>query len=354
MPERTSPADAWLVCLPESAGSALYGMVDVLAATGLLWSELSRVAPGVPRIRPRLVSIQREPFKCGNAIPVEPEASIAEVPAPPIVIVTELWLAPDDDLSDRYDDLKAWLRTCYAGGAAIYSACSGAILLAASGLLDGREATSHWGYQDLFHRAFPRVRFNPAPPLCVADRTGRIVTAGGASSWHDLALHVISRHASPGDALQIAKVYLMKWHSEGQLPYATLVRRVDHADSVVRRAEAWLGQHYTKPDPVSGVVAACGIPERSLKRRFKAATGVSVMDYSQNLRVEAAKRLLETGEQPVDEIAEAVGYGNHAFFRRIFRRGTGLSPGEYRRMFGPFLELGATSVEPRSGALTEG
>src|SRR5690606_28116989 len=203
-------------------------------------------------IRPHLVSIRREPFKCGNAIPVEPEASIAEVPSPPIVIVTELWLSPDDDLSDRYGDLKAWLRACHAGGTAVYSACSGAILLAASGLLDGREATSHWGYQDLFRRAFPMVRFNPAPALCIADPGGRIVTAGGASSWHDLALHVIARHASPGEALEIAKVYLMKWHAAGQLPYATLVRRIDHADSVVRRAETWLARHYAGPDPVSG------------------------------------------------------------------------------------------------------
>jgi transcriptional regulator GlxA family with amidase domain len=198
------------------------------------------------------------------------------------------------------------------------------------------------------------VRFNPAPALCIADRTGRIVTAGGTSSWHDLALHVIARHASPGEALQIAKVYLMKWHTEGQLPYATLVRRVDHADSVVRRAEAWLARNYAMPDPVSGVVAACGIPERSLKRRFKAATGVTVIEYSQNLRVEAAKRLLETGKEAVDEIAESVGYGNHAFFRRIFKRCTGLTPGEYRRMFSPFLDLGAASVDETSGALVEG
>lgn len=343
MPVSPAPIDAWLVCLPESAGSALYGMVDVLSATGVLWRELSRRDPGVPLIRPRLISIGHKPFRCGNAIPVEPAASIAEISSPPIVIVTELWLAPDDDLSDRYDEMKAWLRACHRSGSVIYSACSGAVLLAASGLLDGREATSHWGYQDLFHRAFPAVRFNPAPSLCIADRSSRIVTAGGASSWHDLALHVIARHASPGEALQIAKVYLMKWHNEGQLPYATLVRPVDHADSVVRRAETWLERHYADPDPVAGVVAASGIAERSLKRRFKTATGVSLMEYNQNLRVEAAKRMLEVGEATVDEIAEAVGYGNHAFFRRIFRRCTGLTPSEYRRMFSPCLDLDSAS-----------
>lgn len=343
MPVETPPVDAWIVALPESSGSALYGMVDVLAATGTLWRELSRSTPGRALIRPRLVSTRREPFRCGNGIPVEPDAAIDQVHAPTVIIVTELWLSPDDDLSDRYDGLKTWLRACHDAGAAIYSACTGAILLAASGLLDGREATSHWGYQDLFRRAFPAVRFNPAPALCIADRTGRIVTAGGTSSWHDLALHVIARHASPGEALQIAKVYLMKWHGEGQLPYATLVRRLDHADSVVRRAETWLARHCAEPDPVSGVVAASGIPERSFKRRFKAATGMTVMEYTQNLRIEAAKRLLENSQETVEEIAEAVGYCNHAFFRRLFRRCTGLAPTEYRRMFRPVLELADAS-----------
>lgn len=133
----------------------------------------------------------------------------------------------------------------------------------------------------------------------------------------------------------------MKWHPEGQLPYTTLVRRVNHADSVVRRAEAWLSENYAGSDPVAGVIAACGIAERSLKRRFKAATGSSLLEYCQNLRGEAAKRLLESGNLAVDEIAEAVGYGNHAFFRRIFRRCTGLTPGEYRRMFSPILKFGA-------------
>ena len=103
-------------------------------------------------------------------------------------------------------------------------------MLAETGLLDGCPATSHWGYQDLFRRSYPNVRFDPAPNLCYADRAGRLVTAGGVTSWHDLALHIIARHASPGEALRIAKVYLLKWHAEGDLPYANLVRRLPHGD----------------------------------------------------------------------------------------------------------------------------
>jgi transcriptional regulator GlxA family with amidase domain len=161
------------------------------------------------------------------------------------------------------------------------------------------------------------------------------VTAGGTTSWHDLAIHIISRHCSPGEALRIAKVYLLKWHGEGQLPYASLVRRQPHADAAVRRAEDWLVQHFREPHAVAAVVAASGIPERSLKRRFKAATGSTLIGHVQNLRIEAAKRMLETGDGSFEEIAAAVGYENPAFFRRLFKRATGLTPGAYRRMFRP-------------------
>jgi transcriptional regulator GlxA family with amidase domain len=240
--------------------------------------------------------------------------------------------------------VKQWLRHCYETGSSIYSACSGSVLLAAAGLLDGREATSHWGYQDLFRRSFPKVKFNPAPNLVIADPTGRIVTAGGTTSWHDLAIHIISRHCSPGEALRIAKVYLLKWHGEGQLPYASLIRRQPHADSVVRKAEGWLSAHYREPHAVAAVVKECGIPERSLKRRFKVATGSTLITYAQNLRIEEAKRLLETGNSTADEIAALVGYENPAFFRRVFKRTTGLTPGAYRRMFRP-LNAASAQIE---------
>ncbi len=338
MPPAETPIEALLLALPQTAGSALYGMVDVLAATGTLWDELVGEEAGPQLIRPRIVSTSRAPFRCGNGIPVSPELTIEEARSPAIVIVPELWLAPTDCLEADYPEVKAWLRQCYRDQSMIYSACSGSVLLAAAGLLDGREATSHWGYQDLFRTRFPEVKFNPAPNLVMADRTGRIVTAGGTTSWHDLAIHIISRHASPGEALRIAKVYLLKWHGEGQLPYASLVRRQPHADSVVRKAEAWLSEHFREAGAVSGVVAQGAIPERSLKRRFKTATGTSLMEYVQNLRIEAAKQLLENGSAPAEEIGAEVGYTNPAFFRRLFKRMTGLTPGAYRRLFQPIAD----------------
>jgi transcriptional regulator GlxA family with amidase domain len=334
---RAKSVEALIVALPETAGSALYGMVDVLAATGTLWQELVGEEPGTQLIRPRIMSVSRAPFQCGNGIPVLPELDISDLTDADIIILPELWLAPNDDMSGRYPELLEWIRARHSDGCTIYSACSGSVLLAATGLLNGREATSHWGYRDLFRNSFPEVQFRPEPNLVFADHSGRIVTAGGTTSWHDLAIHIISRHCSPGEALRIAKIYLLKWHGEGQLPYASLVRHQPHADSVARQTERWLADHYREPNVVASAVEYATIPERTLKRRFKTATGCTLIDYVQNLRVEEAKRLLEQSSIAVDQIAADVGYENTAFFRRLFKRSTGLAASQYRRMFQPML-----------------
>lgn len=327
------PVETLIVAVPETAGSALYGMVDVLSATGSVWETLARAGAPTHRFNLRVVSLRKRTFRCGHGVPVAPDVAIRDDPKAEIIVVPELWLGPDEHLAGRYPALIAWLRARYRSGAYIYSACSGALMLAETGLLDGREATSHWGYQDLFRSRYPQVRFRPEPALCFADPAGRLVTAGGTTSWHDLALHIIARHASPGEALRMAKVYLLKRHDEGQLPYTPLVRPLPHSDAAVRACEKWLAGHFREAGAVAGAVRQARIPERTLKRRFKSCTGVALIDYVQNLRIEEAKRLLESTARAADEISAEVGYDDSSFFRRLFKRCTGLSPSQYRRAF---------------------
>ena len=333
--DENSTVDVLIVALPETAGSALYGMLDVLCATGKIWQTLLRSGDEKDHFRVRIISPDGKLFTCGNEIPVNPDYSVEDDPAASVVILPELWLGPDETLQGRYSRVIDWIRRRFDDGTSIYSACSGAVLLAETGLLNGCRATSHWGYQDLFRQCYPKVLFDPAPNLVYADAKGRIVTAGGTSSWHDLALHIIARHASPGEALRIAKVYLLKWHDEGQLPYSALVRPLPHGDSVVRKCEDWLREHFLATDAISKVVEMADIPERTLKRRFKTATGTTLIEYLQNLRIEEGKHLLETSQLPVDEISAAVGYADASFFRRLFKRLAGLTPSSYRRLFNP-------------------
>jgi len=345
MGERGAGARKVLIAAgPETAGSALYGMLEVLAVAGTLWQELTRSGGGRALFSVGIVSTRRRPFECGNRIPVRPDVAVADEPHADIVILPEFWLSPDDSIRGRYPALVDWVRRRYEAGAAVYSACSGAILLAETGLLDGCEATSHWAYAELFARDYPAVRFRPEPNLVFAEPGGRIVTAGGTTSWHDLALHLIARYGSPGEASRIAQVYLLKWHGEGQLPYTPLLRNRGHGDAVVRDCERWLQKHFREPGALGQVVERAGLPARTLKRRFKAATALTLIDFIQNLRVEEAKRLLESQRTAVDEISVQVGYEDASFFRRLFKRRTGLSPREYRRLFQPIRSLGKTAA----------
>ena len=333
----TSPIEVGIVAVAETAGSALYGMVDVLSAVGNIWQTLVRAEPLAPVFNVKVVSPHADAFTCANGIPVSPDEMVLNDPQPEIVIVPEIWLGPDESLQGRYSELMDWIKRRHAAGAYVYSACSGAILLAETGLLNGCEATSHWGYADMFREKYPDVRFNSEPNLVFAEPSGRIVTAGGTTSWHDLAIHIIARHCSPGESLRIAKVYLLKLHTEGQLPYASLQRNLSHADSVVGECELWLARNFRDTDAIGKVVNHSNLAERTLKRRFKAATGTTLIERLQGLRVEEAKRQLEQTSVSVDEICHDVGYEDASFFRRLFKRLTGLSPSQYRRMFKPVM-----------------
>ncbi len=150
-----SPMEVLIVAVPETAGSALYGMVDVLLAAGNIWQTLVRSDTTLSLFNVRIVSPDGLAFTCGNGIPVNPDCSIADDTVADILILPELWLGPDEDLKGRYPALMEWIRYMYKQGTTLYSACSGSVMLAETGLLDGCQATSHWGYKDLFRTQHP-------------------------------------------------------------------------------------------------------------------------------------------------------------------------------------------------------
>jgi len=131
----------------------------------------------------------------------------------------------------------------------------------------------------------------------------------------------------------MAKTFLIGDRSDGQLPYAAMTRPRPHDDQAIADCQVWIADHYAAPNPVSRMVARCGLPERSFKRRFRAATGFTPVTYVQTLRMEEAKQQLETTDWPTDQVAAAVGYEDPAFFRRLFKRHTGVTPARYRQRY---------------------
>lgn len=328
-----TPLSVSLLALPETTTGTLYSLHEVLAAAGVAWHALTSEGGGEALLTPRIVSRDGRSFlsPCGPLI--VPQAQLSDIAHSDIVVVSDLQLSSHATLHGRWPEEIAWCRQQYEGDALLCSVCTGSILFAAAGLLDGLEATSHWAARDLIKCHFPRVKLLPDRVLVVTGEDGRIITSGGASSWQDLALYLISRCCGAEEAVRIAKIFLLKEHAEGQLPYTAMRRVPNHGDAVVARCQAWLADHYDEPHPVACMVRHSGLHQRTFKRRFLIATGYSPMAYVQTLRIEEAKQLLETTNLTIDEIAGQVGYEDGAFFRRLFKRTTGLTPARYRQRF---------------------
>ena len=322
-----------ILALPESSASVLYGLYDVLSSAGRIWSHITGEAESAPPLEVRIVSPDKAPFRCWGGAPVAPHASLAETASSDIVVVSDYAIPIDFEPQGAWPESVDWVRRQHQQGALIAAVCTGSVLVAEAGLLDDCAATTHWAYCDLFQRHFPQVKLNVTEVLTPAYPKQDIITTGGASSWEDLALYLIARFCGEKEARRMAKTFLIGDRSEGQLPYAAMTRPRAHDDQIIADCQAWIADHYAAPNPVSRMAERSGLPERSFKRRFRAATGFKPVAYVQTLRIEEAKEYLETTDWPTEQVGAAVGYEDPAFFRRLFKRHSGITPARYRQRF---------------------
>ena len=152
-------------------------------------------------------------------------------------------------------------------------------------------------------------------------------------TWHDLVLYLIARHVGATAAQTVARFFALQWHHDGLAPYIVFQGRKDHGDAAIAEAQSWLSTHFSVASPVEEMVKRSGLAERTFKRRFTEATGLAPIDYVQRLRIEDAKRRLERTEAPADEESAGRWYEDGAYFRRLFKRTRGMTPGAYRRRF---------------------
>lgn len=318
----------------EVSAATLFGFYDVLAGTRRDWEMLHGREPVASPFRPLIVNRDGRPFAAGNGVRITPDASLADCPRPDIAVVTDLMVPPAAVVGDGYDDEVRWLRGAWDGGATLCSSCSGAVLLARTGLLEGYDATSHWAYCDMLAREYPRTRWHAERGLVAAGPDQRLLMAGSGAAWHLLALAIIARFASPEEAMQVARVNLLAGNDVNALAYASLTRGQRPDDPVIARCQLWVAAGYRQENPVRQMVEISGLAERTFKRRFTEATGMSPLEYVHTIRLEEAKQLLETTDLPVEAVAVEVGYQDASFFNRLFRRKASLTPAQYRRRFG--------------------
>jgi transcriptional regulator GlxA family with amidase domain len=328
------PVPIAILALPETTAAVLFGLHDLFLSAGKEWSFITEGRPGSQLIRPVLVARGRDPFQVCNGVRVEPHASLEDCPETSIVCVPEVSLPPGAPLAQRFAQEIAWLKRRHAAGATLAASCSGAMLFAEAGLLDGWEATTHWAWCDDLQRRFPAVTVRAHRSLVVSGDEHRLIMAGGGTSWLDLALYLIARTVGVDIAMQVARVNLIDWHDVGQQPFARLARTRQVEDAIVARCQIWIAEHYHEPNPVRSMVRLSGLAERTFKRRFQQATGMPPLEYVHTVRLEEAKQMLETSDASIESIAQEVGYEDAAFFGRLFRRRVHLTPAQYRKRFG--------------------
>ena len=334
MPVDARPITVALLGTPEASAATLYGFYDLLAGTRRDWHMLHGRPPAASPFRPLVVSHDGAPFTAGNGVRVTPDASFADCPRPDVICVTDLLIPPGTCTDELYQREVEWMRAAWDAGATLASACSGALLLARTGLLDGEDATSHWAYCDLLARDYPHTRWHADRGLIVSGPKQRLVMAGSGMAWHLLVLALIARFASPEEAMQVARINLLGLQETSAVSYASLTHGGRADDALIERCQLWAAQNYRNESPVAQMIELSGLPERSFKRRFRQATGMSPLEYVHRLRLEEAKQMLETGTEAIEAVAAEVGYQDASFFGRLFKREVALTPAQYRRRFG--------------------
>ena len=328
------PIRVSIVATPDAMVSPVSGLFETLKGVGSLTASEDRRGETGDPFDVEIVGERAGPVHGPSGLAITAQRPIAEVDRTDVVIVPSVAIGEDAAWTPgRYPAIVSWIRAMYDRGATVCSSCSGSMLTAETGLLDGHEATLHWVTEAYFRRHHPEIALRLDEVLVVSGDGGRLVTSGAATAWHDLALYLVARHVGPATAQALARFHLLQWHREGQTAFQVFHPGTDHGDAAVLDAQRWIASNYAVAAPVAEMVERSGLSPRTFKRRFRSATGETTISYVQRIRVEAAKRALETGSAPIEEISWSVGYEDAASFRRLFKRLTGLTAGEYRRRF---------------------
>jgi transcriptional regulator GlxA family with amidase domain len=323
--ERSYPITVSVFAFDGCMTSAVTGLLDALQIANLwaLTLNVSQANPFVTSIVAPSTSTVRG--SGGFMIPAIP---MADAPRPDIAVVPPI-MAPIQETLAANQEIVQWLRSPH--GAVVASVCAGAFFLAEAGLLSGRRATTNPAFASLFRQSYADVELVPEERLV---DTGQVLCAGSTTAFLDLGVYLIDRFVGHEVAVLTAKTLCVDKNHRSQLPYFLYVAPKDHGDSAVLAQQAWLEEHYVKPLDTDALAQRGAMSQRSLNRRFRTATGMTPGEYLHRIRVEAAKRLLETSDLSVDQVTSQVGYQDARSFSRLFRSFSGLAPTEYRTRFG--------------------
>lgn len=308
--------------------SAICGSIDSYSIANFHWKSMDGKM-NAPLFKTEVVTVDGERVIGNGGMTLQPEKSIHDVQKTDLIIVPG-FILPFASKNKRIDEICRWLRSRHNAGDLIASTCTGTFLLAQAGLLKGRRATTNWEVADIFKKKYPDV--NLQIDRIFTEDSG-IYCTGAATAFMDLGLHFIEKFGSAALARRCSKSLLVDPKRENQSPYIIHDLRKNHSDPEILKSQLWMEKHFSDKLSIDTVAGNAAISPRHFKRRFKKATGEAPLAYLQLLRIENAKRRLETTRDTINEITWQVGYEDINSFRRLFKKHTGLSPKEYRNKF---------------------
>jgi transcriptional regulator GlxA family with amidase domain len=320
--------DVTVVLLDAGYASTAIGPIEVFHSAGVLWQYLHGQAPQ-PRFRVRIASIDGGSVTSLCSLRMTPDCAIHDIKKTDIIILPASGLDVQERIA-RNTALLPWLRKWHARGAYIAGICSGAAFLAECGLLDGRQATTHWAVADELCRRYPKVLWRPEQ---FVTEDHRVFCSGGVYASIDLSLYLVEKFCGHEIALKCAKSLLVSMPRSRQSGYAVVPLSRPHSDDKIKEIEDYLREHFDRDVSIDELADRVGMSSRNFIRRFKASTGRLPGAYVQMLRVSAAKELLEHGAASIQAVCLKTGYEDIAFFRSLFKRHTGMTPAEYRGRF---------------------
>ena len=315
-------AEIGLLLYPDAQLAAIHGLTDLFRIANVMVS--AHRGESTPALR---VSHWTGSEQAGRTLPVF-DSHPGEAHRLSYIIVPPSLVMPGE--MRALEGSVRWLSQSHASGTIVCSVCAGAFVLAATGLLEGRRATTHWAFAEQLAARYPAVRVD-TDRMIIDD--GDVITAGGILAWTDLGLTLVEKLLGPSVMLDTARFLLIDPPGRAQKPYGLFVPRFGHGDAAILKAQHWLHAAGGKDHRSAELAARAGLGERTFLRRFTKATGLRPVEYAQEIRVSKARAELELTRRPVAEIAWEVGYGDVSAFRKLFQRITGLAPNEYRRRF---------------------
>lgn len=320
--ERAAVAELGVLIYLGAQMAAVHGLTDLFAVANRIAGEHQAAQLPLLRVSHWQVEGDQPPARVYDSLPGT-ESHLLAVLIPPSI--------GGFSASQMPAALAPWLREQHARGATLGGVCVGSLMLAESGLLDGRSATTHWTSTKAFAERYPKIKLKADTPI-VDD--GDLITTAGLMAWSELGLRLVDRLLGPGIATATARFLVVEHSDSASECGSNFAPILSHGDAAILKVQHWLQGTGATDVSLAAMAERAGLEERTFLRRFRAATGLKPTEYCQHLRVGKARELLEFTNDTIDHIAWTVGYQDPGAFRAIFKKITGLAPSEYRGRFG--------------------